>query len=203
MSQLIYFYPKWLRAWHQVNALMFLALIVTGLSMQYGLFYIRFDYAVSIHNICGIILAINYLFFLSGNLFSGNYKYYLLKFNGFYKELKAQMRYYCFGLFKGEHAPFPLNKERKFNPLQKLSYVIVMLVFVPLVIISGLAMLYPQIIINKIFGVPGIVITDLVHIIFGFLGSMFMIIHIYFCTIGAKPASNFKSIIDGYHEVEE
>lgn len=203
MGQLIYFYPKWLRAWHQVNALMFLTLIVTGLSMQYGILWIRFDYAVSIHNICGIILAINYLIFLLGNLISGNYKYYLLKFTGFYKDLQIQARYYCFGLFKGESAPFPLGKDRKFNPLQKISYVIVMLVFVPLIIISGVAMLYPQIIVNKIFGIPGIVITDLMHIGLGFLGSMFMIIHIYFCTIGAKPSSNFKSIVDGYHEVEE
>jgi thiosulfate reductase cytochrome b subunit len=203
MAQLIYFYPKWLRAWHQVNALMFLTLIITGLSMQYGIFMIRFDYAVSIHNICGIILAINYLIFLIGNLVSGNYKYYLLKFNVFSKELKMQFKYYCFGLFKGENPPFPLSKDRKFNPLQKLSYVIVMLVFVPFIILSGLAMLYPQLIINKLFGIPGIVITDLMHIVFGFLGSMFMIIHVYFCTIGAKPASSFKSIIDGYHEVAE
>jgi len=203
MAQLIYFYPKWLRAWHQVNALMFLALIVTGLSMQYGIFMIRFDYAVSIHNICGIILAINYLIYLIGNLISGNYKYYLLKFSCFYNELKIQLTYYCFGLFKKESPPFPLNKERKFNPLQKLSYVIVMIIFLPLIILSGLAMLYPQLIITKMFGIPGIVITDLVHIIFGFLGSMFLIIHVYFCTIGAKPASSFKSMIDGYHEIAD
>jgi thiosulfate reductase cytochrome b subunit len=203
MSQYIYLYPKWLRAWHQVNALMFLALILTGLSMQYGLFFIRFDYAVSIHNICGIILAINYLLFLIGNLISGNYKFYLLKFSGFLTELKMQFNYYCFGIFKGEKPPFPLNKERKFNPLQKLSYAIVMFVFVPIIIVSGVAMLYPQIIVNKMFGVPGIVVTDLLHIVAGFIGSMFMLIHIYFCTIGAKPAANFRSILSGYHEVEE
>jgi thiosulfate reductase cytochrome b subunit len=27
-----------------------------------------------------------------------------------------------------------------------------------------------------------------------------MVIHIYFCTFGAKVSSNFKSIINGYHE---
>ena len=203
MAEYIYFYPKWLRAWHQVNALMFLLLILTGLSMQYGLFYIRFDYAVSIHNICGIILAINYLLFIIGNLISGNYKFYLLKFSGFFTDLKMQFKYYCFGIFNGDKAPFPLNKERKFNPLQKISYALVMFVFVPIIIISGIAMLYPQVIVNKIFGIPGIVITDILHIVAGFIGSMFMLVHVYFCTIGAKPISNFKSILSGYHELDE
>ncbi len=203
MAQVIYLYPKWLRAWHQINALMFLILILTGLSMQYGIFKIRFDYAVSIHNICGIILSFNYLIFFAGNLISGNYKHYLLKFNGFFKELKLQFHFYCFGLFKGELPPFPLRKDRKFNPLQKLSYVLVMFIFVPVICLTGLAMLFPQLIVEKVFGMPGIVLTDLFHIMTGFLGSMFMIIHIYFCTIGAKPAASFKSMIDGYQEVAE
>ena len=203
MTQQIYLYPKWLRAWHQVNALMFLILIITGLSMQYGLFYIPFDAAVSIHNICGIILAVNYLLFIIGSLLSGNYKYYLLKFSGFIKELKMQFRYYCYGMFKGEKPPFPLNEERKFNPLQKVSYALIMFVFVPVIIISGLAMMYPQIIVNKILGMSGIVVTDLLHIIAGFIGSMFMLVHIYFCTIGASPKANFRSIMNGNHEVED
>lgn len=202
MAQNIYFYPKWLRAWHQVNALMFLLLIVTGLSMQYGLFFIRFDYAVSIHNICGIILATNYLLFILGNLLSGNYKFYLLNFSSFFKELNIQFRFYCFGIFKGEKPPFPLNEKRKFNPLQKLSYAVIMFVFVPLMIVTGLALLFPQLIVNKVFGVPGIIVTDLLHIIAGFIGSMFMLIHVYFCTLGAKPVANFKSILTGYHEAE-
>jgi len=126
MGHLIYFYPKWLRAWHQTNALMFLMLIITGLSMQYGLFFIRFDVAVSIHNICGIILALSYLLFIFGNLLSGNYKYYLLKLNGFFKELGIQFRYYCFGIFKKETPPFPISSDLKFNPLQKLSYVLLL-----------------------------------------------------------------------------
>ena len=203
MAQQIYFYPTWLRFWHQINALMFLMLIVTGLSMQYGLFRIGFDVAVSVHNICGIILAFNYLIFIVGNLLSKNYKYYLLQFKGFFKDLKTQIQYYCLGIFRGQAPPFPLNKERKFNPLQKLSYAMVMFVFVPVMVLSGLALLFPQLILNKIFGIPGIILTDMLHIIAGFLGSMFMIIHVYFCTIGAKPTASFKSIMNGYHEVAD
>jgi thiosulfate reductase cytochrome b subunit len=201
MAEKIYFYPKWLRAWHQTNALMFLLLIVTGLSMQYGIFAIRFDIAVSVHNICGIILALSYLVFLLGNFFSGNYKYYLLRFTNFFYDLKIQFRYYSHGLFKGETAPFPLNKERKFNPLQKFSYVVVMIFFVPFIIVSCLGLLFPQLIFDKFLGIPGIVLTDMVHIIAGFLCSMFMLVHVYFCTIGAKPSASFRGMMDGYHEI--
>jgi thiosulfate reductase cytochrome b subunit len=42
--------------------------------------------------------------------------------------------------------------------------------------------------------------TDLVHVISAFIISMFMFIHIYFCTIGKTAVSNFKSLVDGYQE---
>jgi len=31
----MYLYPKWIRLWHLFNALLFILLIVTGISMQY------------------------------------------------------------------------------------------------------------------------------------------------------------------------
>lgn len=71
MAEKIYLYPIWLRVWHGINALVILLLIITGISMQYSnpeYPFIRFDLAVSIHNICGVILAINYVIFLPSNL---------------------------------------------------------------------------------------------------------------------------------------
>ena len=32
----IYLYPKWIRLWHVTNALMFILLIVTGISLHYS-----------------------------------------------------------------------------------------------------------------------------------------------------------------------
>jgi thiosulfate reductase cytochrome b subunit len=50
------------------------------------------------------------------------------------------------------------------------------------------------------FWSSGLHLIDLFHIIVGFLVSLFMVVHIYFCTIGSTPLSNFKSMINGYHE---
>ncbi len=115
------------------------------------------------------------------------------------ERVMKQFRYYSFGIFKHENAPYPISIERKFNPLQKISYVIIMYVLMPIVILTGVALFLPDILPSKIFGASGIHIIDLLHITTGFILSIFMIVHIYFCTIGKTPLANFKSMFDGYH----
>jgi thiosulfate reductase cytochrome b subunit len=182
---------------------MCLILILSGISMQYSnpaYPFIRFDLAVSMHNISGIILSVSYLMFFIGNWSTSNGKHYKIRLKGLIDSLIKQGRYYAFGIFKGEPAPFPVSKEMKFNPLQRFTYAITMYVFVPLVFITGWALLFPGIIVTNFLGFGGILLTSLLHVTAGFLISLFLIIHIYFCTIGHSPSSNFKSMIDGYHE---
>ena len=199
----IYLYPVWIRLWHLFNAVLCLTLIITGISMQFSnpkFPFIRFDVAVSIHNIVGVLLIINYIAFFIGNLTSRNGKYYKPIINGFFNRLMKQFKYYTWGLFKGKTAPYPVTLERKFNPLQQITYVGTMYFLVPLVFITGIAMLYPEVIPIRIFGSSGLHFTDLLHITSAFLISIFMFVHIYFCTIGTTWLSNFKSMINGYHE---
>ena len=77
---------------------------------------------------------------------------------------------------------------------------VLMYVIVPLVILSGWGLLYPEITVNSMLGFSGLDLTDFLHIIAGFSISIIMCVHIYFCTIGKSPASNFKSMINGFHE---
>jgi thiosulfate reductase cytochrome b subunit len=198
-----YLYPIWIRLWHWFNALLCLLLILTGLSMQYaepGGGIVRFDIAVAIHNVVGVILTASYVFFILGNLFTKNGRYYRLEPIGLIGRLFKQGRYYAFGVFKNEKAPFPINKEQKFNPLQKISYAVIMYIFVPLIIITGWGMLFPESIVKEWLGVNTFVLTDLLHIISGFVISVFLIIHLYFATMGEKVSTHYKSMITGYHE---
>jgi len=103
-------------------------------------------------------------------------------------------------MFKGEKPPFEITKNNKFNPLQKFSYIVIMYITMPVVIITGLMLLYPEYLLHDIMGNQSIHYTDIVHVIIGFVISLFMLIHIYFCTIGASPTSNFKGMFSGYHE---
>ncbi len=203
MSEKIYLYPLWTRIWHWINAVLFIALILTGVSLQYSdpnSPLIPFEPSVTWHNIAGIILIANYIFFVVGNIVTWNGKYYKLKSKGLIKRLTLQAKYYLFGVFKGEKPPYPENENRKFNPLQKVAYIGVMYVATPLVILSGIALLFPEMIIDKVFGVSGTLLTSLLHMTMGFFLSVFILIHIYFSTFGAKVSSHFKSMINGYHE---
>jgi thiosulfate reductase cytochrome b subunit len=206
MSDKLYLYPVWVRLWHACNALLFLILITTGLSMQYSSPehpFIRFDYAVSIHNISGILLTANYLFFFIGNLVTPNGKYYKTTFKGIIDRIMIQFKYYTSGIFKGGKVPFPISKERKFNPLQQFTYIVAMYIFVPVIFITGWALLYPEVLFNKLLGASGLRVNDFLHIVTSFLASIFMFVHVYFCTIGSTFTSSFKSMINGYHDTHD
>jgi len=199
----LYFYPFWLRIWHAINALGIILLIITGISLQWGIesSFIPFNVAIKIHNISGIILSVNYLLFFAGNIFTKNIRFYLIKPKGFGKRLLKQAQYYTYGMFSGTKSPFPLSEKRKFNPLQKLAYVVVMYLFVPFLIISGVALLFPEIIIEEIYSLSGVLITAVLHSAAGFLVSVFLIVHLYVASIGKSPIENFKSIITGWHNI--
>ena len=201
-TERIYLYPVWTRIWHMTNAFLCLILIITGLSIQFSNpdTMVKFKAAVAVHNVAGIILTISYALFFLGNLFTPNGSYYIIGVNGFLDRLLKQFRYYTIGIFKKEDAPFPVDKENKFNPLQQVTYVILMYGFVPFAIISGWGLLYPEMTVYSVFNVSGLDLTDLLHICAGFAISIVMCVHVYFCTIGKNPTSNFKSMINGYHE---
>ncbi len=199
----LYFYPLWLRIWHGINALGIILLIITGISMQWGVesSFIEFQIAVKIHNISGVVVTLNYLLFFIGNIVTKNISFYLIKPKGFFKRLIKQANYYMYGMFRGMKSPFPLSEKRKFNPLQKFAYVMVMYIFVPFVIVSGFALLFPEIIIEKIYSLSGVLLTAVTHSIAGFFISIFLVVHLYVASIGKSPLENFKSIITGWHNI--
>jgi thiosulfate reductase cytochrome b subunit len=201
-TERLYLYPVWIRLWHLINALLCLVLIITGLNIQFSdpANFVQFKGAVSVHNICGLLLILNYIVFFLGNIFTKNGLYYVITVKGFPGRLLRQFQYYTAGIFRKEKPPFPVTEDEKFNPLQQASYVILMYAAIPFVILSGLGLLYPDVTANSIFGLSGLDLTDLVHLAAGFTVTIIMCIHVYFCTIGKTALSNFKSMINGYHE---
>ena len=203
----LYLYPVWIRLWHVVNALCILLLIATGLSLHFSSAesngFIRFDISVGIHNVAAIIVTIGYGTFVAGNILSGNVKHYKGWHKNLIQNVWKQGVFYVVGIFKKESHPFPITEDNKFNPLQRLFYVLVMYIAMPLLIISGFGLLFPETIAYTVFGVSGLLLTDLLHIIMGFCVSLFLIIHIYTCTLGEKPGTLFKGMINGYHDVHD
>ncbi len=198
----LYLYPLWLRIWHGTNALGIIILIISGMSMQYSninFTLINFEAAVNMHNISGVIVSLSYVLFLFGNLFSNNKKYYKIKPKGLRKRLIKQAKYYLFGMFNNKTCPYPISEKRKFNPLQKYSYVGIMYLFVPIIIITGIALLFPELIIEKVYNLSGIMLTAVLHGVVGFFIFIFLLIHLYVASIGKSPHENFKGILTGWH----
>ena len=196
----IYFYPVWLRVWHGLNAIGIICLIVTGISMQsIESSFMDFNFAVKMHNLAGVLVAFSYLIFVIGNLITNNSQFYIIKPKGFLKRPLKQAYYYAWGMFHGMKSPYPLSEKRKFNPLQKYSYVVVMYFALPAVIITGFGLLFPEIIVNEVYRFSGVFVTAVFHSALGFFISFFLLIHIYVSTIGKNPLDNFKSIVNGWH----
>ena len=205
MTDRIYLYPLGLRLWHWSNAFLFLLLILTGMSMHYAepnSGWIPFELSVALHNIAGIGLSVMYLGFLIGNVVSGNYRHYLPKLRGLSTRMIGQTRYYLYGIFKGEPHPHHPSPEVKFNALQQMTYLSIMYFLMPIVVITGLFLLFPEYAPDKVFGAGGIWPMAVLHSIAGFFGSLFMIGHIYLATIGETPTANIKSMLSGWHNME-
>ncbi|MBF0274250.1 MAG: cytochrome b/b6 domain-containing protein [Nitrospinae bacterium] len=203
----LYLYPLWLRLWHWINAILCIVLIATGISLQYSNpdqpLLVPFDLAIMAHNIASAMLCFNYLGFLVGNIISGEIKQYHFRLKNLLEKILQQVRYYIWGMFRGEKSPFPPSKKSKFNPLQRMTYVSVMFVVMPLTIVSGTALLFPELIIHNVFETGGIYIAALFHSAIGFFISIFLTVHIYLCTFGPTIFSSFKGMLDGYHRSKE
>lgn len=199
-------YPLWLRLWHWFNAFLFLLLIVSGISMHYSSnenLFMPFDIAMKTHNIAGILLSLIYLFYAISNLITGNIKHYIPSMKNIYTRLFNQAKYYLFGVFKGEPHPYHTTAKMKFNPLQQLSYFGIMFFMMPIIVVSGWLLLFPELAPENVLGMGGVWPMAIAHIVVGFFLSVFMFGHIYLATHGDKVSTNFISMFNGYHHVHE
>jgi thiosulfate reductase cytochrome b subunit len=197
-----YLYPLWVRIWHWLNAVLFVILILTGISLHYSAsndLFISFELSIVLHNTAGLILVANYLFFVIFNFITGNYKHYVLRFKGMISKMFTQARYYTSGIFRKEPHPYNPSKEEKFNPLQKVTYIGTMYVMMPILMISGLFLLFPQLAPDEVLGMGGIWPMAILHLVSAFFLSLFMIGHIYLATTGESVTANFKSMFTGWH----
>ncbi|MEJ5245384.1 MAG: cytochrome b/b6 domain-containing protein [Bacteroidota bacterium] len=198
----VYMYPRWLRFWHWINAVLFFLLILSGVSMQYSdtsSLLMPFEYAIVTHNVCGILLSAVFLYYLFFNIKTRNYKQYIPQLRGAKEMYLKQMRYYLYGVFKGEPHPFETTPENKFNPLQRLTYFFIMFLAVPGIIITGWLLMFPELAPEQIMGMGGVWPMALLHITIGFFLNLFFIGHIYLATHGETVSSNFKSMVNGWH----
>ena len=158
-----------------------------------------FETAFNVHNLAGSLLVGIAMLFFAGNVISGNQRQYLSRPRDGLAGILRQLRWYLIGIFKGEPHPYHASPEHKFNPLQHLTYVGVMYVMYPLLLLSGVVLLFPGFLPAELLGYPGTFWMAAIHWGTAAAGILFMVGHLYLGSMGDKVRDLYAAMLDGYH----
>ncbi len=180
-----------------------LTLAVTGINLHFAnpnMMLVEFSLAVRIHNIAGVALIADYMFFIIANIVSGNWWQFIPKPPGILRRVIDQAQWYAFGIFRGNPHPHKPSKEEHFNALQAITYWSVMYLLMPIILTTGLIYLYPELAPDKLFGFDGLLPVAMLHYLSAAMLLLFMLSHIYLGTPGNTVGQMFKMMITGWHE---
>lgn len=203
MKKRVYLLPLWLRLWHWCNAALIVALAVTGASLHFSdshLAMVSFARAAQIHDIAGMSLAGLYVFFVIANAVSGNWWQYVPKPPGIMARSLRVMRYYAFGIMRGEPDPHEPTPDCNFNDMQASAYFVIMYLVMPVVLMTGLIFMFPQTAPDRLFGFDGLFPVAVLHYMAGAAVVLFAILHVYLGTLGHTATAQYKTMITGWHE---
>ena len=200
----LYINPLPVRIWHWLNALGFVVLILTGTHIRYADLFnlMSFETAVKTHNWVAFAVMGNYFVWLGFYLFSDRITVYHPELNmrKFFDKAFKQMMYYGYGIFRGHKSPHKVLPHDKFNPMQSITYQIVMMLVVPVQFITGLMMWDVKRFETLIAMVGGLNIVVTVHVLIYIFFVSFTMIHAYMGSLGKTPATHFREMFTGYEE---
>jgi thiosulfate reductase cytochrome b subunit len=205
--QRIYLHPLPVRIWHWINAATCVMLFLTGVQIRYvGLVdVISFRLAVILHGWMGFVLIADFFLWLGYYLCSDRIRTYHAELNPA-KYLLGTLRqtlYYSYGIFKGLPNPFRPSVYRKFNPLQAITYQILMLLLLPIQCITGLLLWNLVGFSRMVTFLGGVRVVDTVHVLIFIFFAFYIPAHAYLGTLGRTAAQHYKEMFTGYEEAEE
>lgn len=203
-TERVYMYESYRRFWHWMQTLSIVLLLFTGLIIHrpdiFGVF--SFRGVVTVHNVLAVLLVINALLSLFYHITNDRMREFIPHPYGFFDDAIIQAKYYIFGIFKGEGHPFEKLPNSRMNPIQKMTYFMILNVLLPLQIITGALMWavqkYPTVAIS--FG--GLPVLAPFHSLIAWLFATFILVHVYMTTTGATPLEAMRGMVTGYEEVE-
>ncbi len=203
----IYLHPLPIRIWHWINAVSFIVLFVTGLQIRYRdmMSLMKFRDAVDLHNVVGFVLIFNFIIWLVYYIFTGKIRIYIppLSVKKFVTGCIRQARYYGYGILLGEENPHHSTPENKFNPMQQMAYLAIMVLLIPAQLVSGLFLWDIKQFAGPISLVGGLKVVDSVHVVLFLFFLSFIFVHIYLATLGHTATAHIKAMFTGYEEIPE
>lgn len=195
----LYLYTRYERLWHWLQTILIMSLLITGFEIYGVIKLLGFQTAVEIHNFSGIFWLIAFAFFIFWLLTTGEWRQYIPTT----QKMLAMIRYYGFGIFRGESHPVPKRKGAKHNPLQRLTYLILAALLLP--VQMGTGFLYRSYNSWAEWGLDGLSLKAVayIHTAGAFAILAFLIIHLYMITTGHTVWSHTKAMITGWETVED
>ena len=193
------------RAWHWVQGLTILALLLTGAEIHAPetVAIFGFDLAVKVHNAFAALLLLNALMGLFYFLTSGMIRQFGPQPRDFLSMSIAQIRFYGRGIFRGEPHPMQHDAEHKLNPLQQVTYLAILNLLLPLQVVTGVliwgASRWPQV----VDAVGGLSVLVPLHALGAWFFLAFTVMHVYLTTTGETVGANVKAMVTGTLERPE
>jgi thiosulfate reductase cytochrome b subunit len=194
----IYLYTRYERFWHWLQTALIILLIITGFEVHDTISLFGFKTAVEVHNFVGIAWLVAFAFFVFWIFTTGEWRQYIPTT----KKMLEVVRYYLYGIFRGEPHPFPKRKEAKHNPLQRLTYLALAALLLPIQMATGF--LYWTYNSWAQWGLTflSLKVLAVIHVAGGFAILSFVIVHIYMITTGHTIFAHTRAMVTGWEEVE-
>jgi len=198
-------YSPYERIWHWLQALGIGLLMLTGVAIHLParLGWLPFATAVALHNILGLALVANAFLGMFYYVTTGVIRQYLPEPRDFVSLSVRQVRYYLQGIFHGAAHPLEKSVQRRLNPLQQMTYLVILNVLLPLQMVTGLLMWGGQQWPQTVAAVGGLPVLGLIHTLGAWLFAAFVVMHVYLTTTGHTPLANLKAMILGYEDLPE
>lgn len=198
MSNTMIIFKRFERFWHWAQAVLVLALIVTGLELHGLISLFGFGDSSNIHHWAGFIWGALVVLIFTWIFTTGEWKQFVPETKG----IDGVIRYYLHGVFTGAKHPHHMSAEQKFNPLQRLAYLGLLFGLVPLQIITGLLFFFfPELRAAGI--IEDISVVAILHTLCAYSIIAFLIIHLYLITLGEKLTSHLRAMVTGKEATEE
>lgn len=202
MRERTYVYKGFERFWHWTQAVLIGLLAVTGFEIHGSFELLGYREAVAYHNAAAIGFLVLIAFAVFWHFTTGEWRQYVPT----RRMLRAQIEYYLVGIFRD--APHPTRKTAlsKLNPLQKLVYLGLKVLVIPVMVASGLLYMfyrYPARDGVGSLGLGDLKTVALLHTAGAFALVAFVVGHIYLTTTGHSLFSNLKAMITGYEDIGE
>jgi thiosulfate reductase cytochrome b subunit len=173
--------------WHVVHGLCVILLVLTGIQLRLpdlAPIFANFLNAVNLHNICGAVVLMDYLFWISYQAWTGRLRGSFFVFpRGFLRNSIEMLHYYGYLVFIHENCPRNFDSASVLESLEKSLFFLMMFLLIPGQIFSGILLYDLNTTMPVIERIGGLRFIDGVHLTSAYLMVSVIVIHTYFHTL--------------------